>query len=57
MKTYLIKVTVEIPYPREFEYRVQASNPWTAVRTALKGVRKELPKRRLAHYKIIIDTL
>lgn len=57
MSTYLIKVTVEVPYPREFTYRVTATSVATAVARALRLVRKDVPRKRLTHYKIIVDTL
>jgi hypothetical protein len=57
MNTFLIKVTVEVPYPRELEYRVTATGVATAVARALRLVRKDVPRKRLSHYRIIVQAL
>jgi hypothetical protein len=42
MKNYLVKITVQIPYPKDFEFRQEASGLATAVSRAIRRFRKEL---------------
>ena len=53
----LVKITVDLPYPKEFEFRQEASGIHTAVRRALQELRKQLKGKRIKHYKIIADIL
>lgn len=57
MKTQLISITVDVPYPKTFEYRQEASNVGTAINRALKQVRKDLVGRRIKEYRIKSITL
>jgi len=46
MKDYLVKITVHIPYPKEFEFRQEANSLGTAINRAVKRFRKELSGRK-----------
>ena len=52
MKTQLVQITVDVPYPKTFEYRQQASSVSTAVARALRQVRKDLGRKRIKEYRI-----
>ena len=57
MKNFWIRVKVDIPYPKEFEYTEKASFAGTAVNRALKKVRKELPGKHLETFSILVKKL
>ena len=58
MKQYLIQITVEDPYPKEYELREEATNPDVAVYRAFKRWRKENWKGRpLNQSKIVVTKL
>ena len=57
MKTQLVSITVDVPYPATFEYRQEASNVGTAISRALKQVRKNLVGKRIKEYRIKSITL
>lgn len=46
MTTYLVKVTAEIPYPWDAEYRVEATSLHTALSRGVQSFRKEERLRR-----------
>jgi hypothetical protein len=46
MTIYLVKVTAEIPYPWDKEYRVEATSLHTALSRGIKSFRKEERMRR-----------
>jgi len=46
MKNYFVKITVHIPYPKDFEFRQEASSLGTAISWAVKRFRKELNGRK-----------
>lgn len=52
LKVYLVVITVEIPYPKSFEYRESASSIAPAVSRAIKKVRKELSRKHLKEMRI-----
>jgi hypothetical protein len=52
MKTTLVQITVDIPYPKTFEYRQEASNQATAIARALRQIRKDLSGKRIKEYRI-----
>lgn len=41
MKTFLVTIQVDDPYPKKFEYRETASNIGTAINRAVKRFRTE----------------
>jgi len=49
---FLIKISVNLPYPRDFEYRIEATSFGTAVNRAFKLFRKELKGRKIREIKI-----
>lgn len=51
-KNYLITISVDIPYPKSFEYRQSASGVAPAVSRALKAIRKDLKGKRVKEFKI-----
>ena len=53
IKNYYVKIAVEIPYPKEFEYREQANFCGTAINRAMKKMRKELNGKHLKEVRII----
>ena len=57
MKTTLVQITVDVPYPKTFEYRQETSNVSTAVARAMKQVRKDLSGKRIKEYRIKSITL
>ena len=54
MKQYIITITVNVPYPREFTYKRTASSVGLAVKRALSALRKDLPRKRIDTYKILV---
>ena len=57
MKTQLVQITVNVPYPKTFEYRQEATSVGTAINRALKQVRKDLVGKRIKEYRIKSITL
>ena len=41
MKTYLVQITCEIPYPKKFEFRPEGSSHGTAINRAIATLRRE----------------
>jgi len=56
-KTYAITIKVEIPYPKELTYRIEATNLWTAVTRALKQAKAELGRKIIKEWKIHVNVL
>ncbi len=52
LKNYLVRITVDVPYPKEFEYRESASAIAPAVSRALKELRKSLRGKKIREYRI-----
>lgn len=52
MKNWFIKICVEIPAPREFEYRVTGSSAAVAISRALRQFRKDMPRKVMREFKI-----
>ena len=52
----LIKITVEVPYPKEFEFR-QHGTVASAIGRSIRTLRKQLKGKRLRHYKITCTVL
>ncbi len=58
MKYYLVTIKVSLPYPKEFEYKVRASNPPTAIRRAYRLVREQdLKGKRLDTWEFKVVSL
>lgn len=51
-KDYLVYVTVDVPYPKQFEYRQSATGIAPAVARSLREVRKSLKGKRIKEYRI-----
>ena len=41
MKPYLVRLRAEVPYPKDFDYRIEASNAGRAMDFAYRKFRKE----------------
>ena len=52
----LIKVIVEVPYPKEFEFR-QHGTVSSAIGKSIRAIRKQLKGKRLRHYRITCTVL
>lgn len=52
LKTYLVIISVDVPYPRQFEYRQSASSIAPAVARAIRLVKKEIKGKRIKEYRI-----
>lgn len=52
LKDYLVIISVDVPYPKEFEYRETGSGIAPAVSRALKRLRKDLGRKRVKQYRI-----
>ncbi len=52
LKNYIIRISVDVPYPKEFEYRESASGVAPAVSRALKTMRKDLGRKRVKEFRI-----
>lgn len=57
MKTYLIKVSLLDPYPKENHYRAVASNVSAAVSRGLKSWRKDYKGRKIKQLTIKVEIL
>lgn len=51
-KGYLVLITVDVPYPKTFEYREMAGSISPAVSRALKKAKKELGRKRIKEFRI-----
>ena len=52
MTDFLIVITVDVPYPKEFAYRETASGVAPAVSRALKQARKDMGRKQIQEYRI-----
>lgn len=50
MKEYIVNVTVNVPYPKHFETRERATSAGTAIARAMRGVRKQLGRKRIKEW-------
>lgn len=57
MKNYFVRIGVDIPYPKEFDFTINGSNPGTAAARAYRKLRLELPKRKIKEYRLKIIQL
>ena len=51
---FIVRVKANIPYPKEFEYRIEATQFSTASSRAIRQFRKELKGKRLKTIRIEI---
>lgn len=52
LRHFIVKIGVDMPYPKEFEFRQEASSIAPAVSRALKELRKKLGRKRIKEYRI-----
>lgn len=54
VKHILVKISLMLPYPREYEYRIQASSLGTAINRAIRKMRKEpeIKGKRIKEVKV-----
>ena len=57
MKTFLITISVNVPYPKQFSYRIQARQVSTATAKALKNLKGDTKYKRINDYSIRIINL
>lgn len=57
MKNYLITININIPYPKQFDYKIEASSFHTAISRAIKKMRTELGRRKIDAIKIAAQLL
>lgn len=51
-KHFLIRISLMLPYPRNFDYREEASSMGTAINRAVAKMRKELKGRRIKEINV-----
>ena len=51
-KHFLIKISLMLPYPKEFQYREEASAMGTAINRAVAKMRKELKGRKIKEINV-----
>lgn len=52
MKTYLITISINLPYPKEFKFQEKATNVAPAVSRTLKALRKEIGRKKIDEWTI-----
>jgi hypothetical protein len=57
MKPYLIKVRWYQPYPKESDYRIEASSVHTAAARGLREWKKEIGRKRFDNLRVEITRL
>ena len=57
MKSYFVRIGVDLPYPKEFDYTELGSSPGTAVSRSLRKLRKELPRKKIKEFRIKVVQL
>lgn len=57
MKNFLIQVTVQDPYPKMRQYRVEATHFATGCARALKLFRKDMPRRKIKGFTVQVTDL
>jgi hypothetical protein len=50
---WLVTVSVDLPYPRKYEYRIKATGFATAVHRALMTLRKQIPRKVIRKVAVI----
>lgn len=54
MKNFVVVISAQVPFPKDFSYRPVASNIATAVARAIKDFRKELGRKRVKELRIYV---
>lgn len=49
---FLVEISVDVPYPKKFEFREETSSVAAAIGRAIRKARKELPRKRIDTYRI-----
>ena len=57
MKNYFVRIGVDLPYPKEFDFTVEGSNPGTATARAYRKFRRELPRKKIKELRIKVVQL
>lgn len=57
MKNYFVRIGIDLPYPKEFDYTEGGSNPAVAISRAFRKLRRELPKRKIKELRIKVVQL
>ena len=57
MKNYFVRIGVDLPYPKEFDFTVEGSNPGTATARAYRKFRRELPRKKIKELRIRVVQL
>lgn len=57
MKNYFVRIGVDVPYLKEFDYTVEGSNPGTAAARAFRKLRLELPRKKIKELRIKVVQL
>lgn len=57
MQNYVVKLRVEIPYPKDFETRITASNHATAAARAIRWLRQELGRKQIKTIGLMVHRL
>jgi len=52
MRHYHIKITVDVPYPKEFTFQERAYTESAAVGRALRKLRRMIPRKRITNWRI-----
>ena len=52
MPTFLVQVSVNIPYPKQFDYRETATSIGTAINRAIRKFRKEVKGKRIKQVNV-----
>ena len=55
MGIYIVKITVPVPYPKEFVYTEKASGEAPAVSRSLKKIRKDVGKKKITEWGIRVN--
>lgn len=57
LKNYWIGITIEMPYPKEYQYTERANFCGTAINRALKKLRSEVKGKHLRRIRITASRL
>jgi len=56
-KNFLIQLTIEVPYPKDFSYTIEANFCGTAINRAIKKMKKEIKGKHLKRIRITASRL
>jgi len=57
MMHFIVRISADLPYPKEFEYREHATNLGVAVNRAHKQFRKEVGRKKVKQLRINVVRL